>query len=258
MKNNFYKTATAIFLQVLFMNLAMAQSPVIANTDHPLAGHTYSYQGTTTATQADYFNSGANATWDFSSIIDTLPPLVLTCMNASSTPYASTFPTANLAYHTNTYDSARLYFYNASNNAYTNLGSLLPDVDPMFADTSFNVAGSDEIHYPFTINDNYLSTYTTWDHFNGSVIPYGDSTWVMADGYGTLILPNHTFTNALLVRQNIKFEIFSGTWWNEVLYFFYVPGQPGYVCSYGFLQMPLLLRLVPHLHHNISATLIQE
>jgi len=164
-----------------------------------------------------------------------MPPITVTYVTPSATPYSLTFQNANLAYHYSTADSNRWYFADAASTKFIQCGSLLPDPDPMWADTSYNVPGYDEIHYPFTMNDSYDQTFITEDHFNGGVYSNGDSVHVTADGYGTLILPNYTFTNALRVQTQLKFEIFAGTWWNELLYSFYVPGQPGWVCMYGFL-----------------------
>lgn len=162
-------------------------------------------------------NSGANQTWNLSSLTGTASSN--TVVSVSSTPNGASFPNANIALQGSGYYA----YYKTSSTAWQNYGS----------SSSVVMAYSnpeDFMHFPFTYNNTYTDTWATT--FTNTYTFYRTgSTTVTADGYGTVTTPAGTFTNALRVHfvQNYQDSAYIGvpyiiTYQNDE-YMWYVNGN---------------------------------
>jgi hypothetical protein len=134
-------------------------------------------------------NSGANQTWDLSSLTYNPSANPENAVAASSTPYAANFPNANLAFTSmgNSYD-----YYKTSSTAFQNYGystsnsNILAYTDP-----------EDILRFPFTYNNTYTDSWGGTNTNGGQTDIAHGTTTVTADAYGTLITPAGTFANVL-------------------------------------------------------------
>ena len=138
--------------------------------------------------------SGANQTWDFSSIPGD-GSAVVNAVDPSSTPDGSLFGNANLALIADTNTA----YYRGSVTSFEMFGLISGDNTVEYTDPDVHMV------FPFTFGNSNL------DNFAGTadvVIPtFGNvtthrfgTTLIEADGYGTLMLPGGTFTDVLRVK----------------------------------------------------------
>lgn len=135
-------------------------------------------------------NSGANQTWDLSSMSGTTSN-TMGFVPPTSTAYSSYFPQANLACTATAY--AAVGYYKVSSTAMQVCGSY----------NSFEMVYSnleDLMRYPCTYNSTYTDPWVTQYTANGYTFYRKGTTTVTADGYGTLITPNATYTNTMRVH----------------------------------------------------------
>ncbi len=134
--------------------------------------------------------AGANQTWNFASIgnTGTVPAQYVT---VASTPYASQFSNSNLA----ALGGGAYSYYNITNNAYTLNGVVSPSSGTVIPYTN----GEDILRFPFTFGNSYTDTWAATFTSGVDFFRTG-STTVTADGYGTLITPNGTYTNTLRIH----------------------------------------------------------
>ncbi len=135
-------------------------------------------------------NSGANQTWNFTGII-LRDSTVNTWVASNTTPYAAQFPTSNIASTPNNSDYS--YFTSSlSDFLYNGYGG-------MFQVNSYTNPET-ILQYPFTYNSNFSDTYSSV-YNNGVANSYlNGTTTSTGDAWGTLILPNGTFNDALRIR----------------------------------------------------------
>lgn len=136
--------------------------------------------------------AGANMTWDMSKYKPNGETFTLEFATPSSTLYGSEFPKANIAQKS---DSAATY-YLIDGNDWIRLGVGYAGGREKLTDTELM------LKVPFTYGDSFSDTFAgTITHEGGTTNRSGTLT-ATADGYGTLITPNGTYTNVL----RIKFE----------------------------------------------------
>jgi hypothetical protein len=211
-----------IIILIFQITLTINAQPYISNTDfNPLVGEshtTYSF----TPLPFDPGPSGANVTWDFS----TISPgntTVLTIVTPSSTPNGANYPSATIAA-----DFGGYYEYMIANTSFFARSGI---------DVGFPMVYSDEekiLTYPFTYN----STFT--DSFAASFLTTNRTGVVTgtADAYGTLILPWGTVSNVLRFHlvENFQDASPSGTQaYTSDNYFWVTPGVHYYLCSISSL-----------------------
>lgn len=142
--------------------------------------------------------SGANVTWDLSSAVFSGANYTYTAQSISSVPGAGQFPNANAAYQVDLTDGFSGYYFFDYTVGFTDHGELItgtgldlvaPYSDPMtYCTTPIIFGGSGSDTYAFASTNNTITSNTT-----------GTITWNV-DAYGTLVLPNATYTNVLRVR----------------------------------------------------------
>ena len=170
-----------------YVNHSLAQPTMTAANFNPVVGQTTILHNHTPTTLAPG-NSGANQTWNFASTPN-LGTLNVAFMTPASTPYAASFPTANLANNQN-----GLYEYMITNNNFMARAGVYA--------SGTTIPFSDEEKY-MTFPMSYNGTYT--DPFGGTFVSGGftftrsGTIEATADGYGTLILPWGTVTNVLRI-----------------------------------------------------------
>lgn len=205
------------FLSVIFVNVIFSQA-TITNQNNPVIGDIqYDVRCDTNANPG---GSGANQTWNFTSVVRA-DSVVIRWVDKSSTPQGSLFPLANIASNEN---NANYNYYNASSTQLLLYGSVttqftapLTDAEKLF-------------DYPFT----YPNSFT--DNFTGTVTVSGfpgtrnGTINASADGWGTINLPFGSFTNALRVKYVVSIRDTTtilpiGVRTNQTIYQWYVPGK---------------------------------
>lgn len=179
------------FLQLLtattvVSGIALAQPTLVANGVNPQIGDVFNLATT------NGFNpgaSGANQTWNFGSLTQT-STMSSTIMAVSATPNASQFGSASLA----SYDGSAYAYYSTSSTQWLNVGAAttvatIPYQNP----ETF-------LQYPFTNGNSFTDTWSSTFTSNSITFNRTGTTTVTGDGYGTVITPAGTFSNALRVH----------------------------------------------------------
>lgn len=175
---------------VLICSTNLFSQITLTNANNPVPGNT-SKTVTCDTTGITEGNSGANQTWNFSGIIRR-DSSVSTWVASNTTPYAAQFPASDIA---STSDNSDYSYYTSSSSSllYNGYGS------------SFQVNSYSNpetiLQYPFTYSSNFSDTYSSV-YNNGIANSYLDGTITSTgDAWGTLVLPNGTFNNALRVKN---------------------------------------------------------
>lgn len=146
--------------------------------------------------------SGANQTWNFSSVVDLGSTSVTQYMNAAGTPYASSFPSANIAL---TSPGTGFYQYINHQSAYIDfLGYQTYDsansVNLMYTYSDPLRYSTFPVTYNTTTNDTYAASSTmSVSGITLNIYDSGTSTAV-ADAWGTVITPAGTYSNCLRIK----------------------------------------------------------
>lgn len=139
---------------------------------------------------------GADVTWDFSSLSATSDPnLVVTIVDPSTTPYSSDFTNSNYAYKESPTTAYR--YFNLTSSKMERVGSWSGGVLKTYSDP--------QVEYVFPLNLG-VSNLDTWANSSSS---FGGDYNIYCIGYGTLKLPNATYSNALMVRADVDEVIYA-------------------------------------------------
>ena len=184
-----------ITFTILILAIAIANTfaqITITPTYNPAVGDRFVYRAVDT-TNVQPGGSGANQTWNFSSINAANDSTVLTYVLPSGTPYASSYPTANVTQYQ---AAASAYtYYQTSSSQILNLGTALP------SSTVVNSNPQTVMQYPFTYNTNFTDNFQAQFASSGGTVYRRGTITVTGDAYGTITLPTGTFNNALRVKQ---------------------------------------------------------
>ncbi len=184
MKKNLLTVLSAI---TLFSATAIAQPTLNSSNTNPVTGDILALQ------QYSYINqgsSGANQTWNFSSITQSTNAAISYTYAAVSPTNASVFPNANQQFN-----AATTYGFNkTSTTALQNYGVKQGTVNIVYSNPE------DQMHYPFTMGNSYTDPfYATFMNGGYNYVRQGTSS-LNADAYGTLQLPSGTYSNVLRVH----------------------------------------------------------
>jgi hypothetical protein len=145
--------------------------------------------------------SGANQTWNFSAYPDTGAVDSFTFVSPESTPFASTFPSATIAYANITSASSVYGYIKESNTALELVGAAFTDGTTQFNNiytnpqTIYGFPGT----YNSTLSDTYRSSAFIAD-FGATLVSTGTQNYVI-DGYGTLITSSGSYPNTLRIKK---------------------------------------------------------
>lgn len=163
--------------------------PVLQYANLNLVGKTFPVHVMTDAGTADPTADGANVTWDFSSITLQMNVGTASFVDPASTPYASSYPTSNLAQVVTTpLGTSYNYFLLTASS----LDMLAEDVGGTSPQTYTDP--KTPLQFPLAYQDSYVDNYTS----GGSS---GTVTRVYS-AYGTVILPTGTYTYVVKVTSS--------------------------------------------------------
>lgn len=133
-------------------------------------------------------NAGANQTWNLG--FTSTGSSVTTGVAPSSTPYSSSFPTANVSFGTSPY-----VYYKTPSTAWQ-MNGVVNGAGTVIAYSDLE----DMLRFPTAYNSSYTDTWSAT--FVQATYTYyrTGSTTVTADGWGTLTTPAGTFANVMRVH----------------------------------------------------------
>lgn len=194
MKKDIYSLVILLFLSVL----AAKGQPTLNSNNNPVAGESYYYRVTDTIAQPG--PGGSGQTWNYTGVQVTLNTVIVHYVTPASTPYASSFPQANLASYVLPGD----YNYYASSSggfAYKGRGT---------GSDIATITGSSYLllSYPLSFGANITNTISG----STSVGTISGTVNIQGDGTGTLRLPSITYNNVLRVKvtEDITFSFGPG------------------------------------------------
>ncbi len=216
------------------------------------------FQRATLSDTSNLWATGDNLLWDFRGLTDNSgccgPAVDTTIIDkiANGSGLHALFPTANWYSETRTFDGAQngqVIFHSTSvMNSTANGNTLFGGLDSIFVhaggvtsfasnDTSIITPPSLGFFFPFTYGSVATTTYTDTvkTHYGGTdaiqVRTQTDSLW--SDAYGTLVLPNKTYTNVLRVARKSLYVSNSGTS-TAFSFGYWAPGYPNAVLAISF------------------------
>lgn len=145
-------------------------------------------------------SAGAMQTWDFSGLNEFSEEEII-FVDPASTPFVADFPNSNLCGIT--WDGAHTY-YVANTSALESEGSTIL-IGPPPEDTAkylMNVDLEKVIELPYTFGDAFQDTYSGTFSASGFMGTMDGTVDLVADGYGTLILPTGTYANTVRYRMD--------------------------------------------------------
>lgn len=191
------------------------QPILTANGINPVVGDVFNYQAT------NYVNpgaAGANQTWNLSTMTVQAVSQT-TAVSSGSTPYSATFTNSNICF----LSPGQYDYFLASNTAYQSLGSYVGNGPAVIYNPP-----KDILQYPFIYNTSYTTNYQSSSPGPNPTAVSGTVT-VSYDGYGTLVLPNGTYTNAIRIHSQDIYTQNQGTVSIDVsttdLYNWYINGN---------------------------------
>lgn len=167
----------------LICGVAVTAQPVIDFASIDLIGSGFNLYLVTSPGTSDPNADGANVTWDFSSATLQLVG-TQTFMPAAGTPYSADHPTANMASAETMAGTTSYTYYDLQSTRLDILANGVGSMDPNVYSEPKTV-----LEFPYAFNDWFI------DYYNENGTDYSVSRAYM--GYGTVILPNGTFTNVV-------------------------------------------------------------
>jgi hypothetical protein len=191
-------TATLFVMSVIW---SVSAQPVLNSSEMLAPGNTTYMRFLQNFSAVDTTIQGANAVWDFTAMMPDpqQAQYAYTIVEPSSTPNASTFPSANYAYWENGLDYYR--YFNLTPTFMERVGSYTQG-PYVFQDPQ------KEFVFPMT-----LGTTNTDDWWG---VADGGQYRINCVGYGTLHVPGAVLEDVLMVRAKVN-----GTLYNVDMYFWY-------------------------------------
>lgn len=180
-----------ILLLVAMCSVGLGAQPVITSSFNPAPGDQYKFHPVNT--QITPGNSGANVVWNFSTVQIIYNPITGKYISPASTPYATDFTTATVAYE-DFYAAGTYHYYTASSNKLEKTGEASVLLTAVYDNPATMFT------FPFTFGTKVTDNY-------GCITPVGTlslhktASWeAEGDAYGTLMLPSGTFQNILRIK----------------------------------------------------------
>ena len=182
---------TVYFFLFLLISYTAFSQPVIQNGNNlPSAG--FNTQVSVGSAPNGPGASGANQVWDFSSVSLT-QAATLTVVDPASTPYYSNYSSSNYSFMITVSSSPAVYDYliNSSSSFQTLAENITSNTG---SGKNFSPDPLTTIKYPMHFGDSFSDTYQ-------EVGQSANSVNVTYDGYGTLKLPDETFSNVVRIKM---------------------------------------------------------
>jgi hypothetical protein len=225
MKKIIMKKNTTLLLLLCLMNIVSIAQPVLDSSNTcPIVGDVFIVANCNGAVNIG--SAGANQTWDLSTFSAT-NSTTYACMSA----LGSLFPASSVKL--NSLTSSMYYKGHASSLEVTGIENTGAGVDYTYSNTEKLLT------FPFQLGDSLTDTWAN-SFDNGLTFFRQGTSHVLADGYGTVILPLGTFSNVLRVRtvQTYTDSIPGlGIMYSYVntMYNWYMPGQHQPIASVSSL-----------------------
>lgn len=192
------KDSYAVLILLFFSVLSAKAQPTLSSANNPVAGESYYYRVTDTIAQPG--PGGTGQTWNFTGVQVTLNTVIVHYVTPASTPYAASFPGANLASYVQPGDY-NYYTTGSSGFSYKGRGN---------GSDIASITGSNYLllSYPLSYGSNITNTISG----TTSVATISGTVNIFADGTGTLRLPSITYNNVLRVKvtEDITFSFGPG------------------------------------------------
>jgi hypothetical protein len=221
------KTILIYCLAVLFQFNIQAQSPILDSTVCLTVGDLAQIKVINNALSISPGSNGPAQTYDYSVLPAFNSNYEILGVDNLTSPFGNTYPTANATVSWSSFGTPYYHFL-LSDTSYQYLGGGGSFGDYQYIDTY------KQLQFPFAYNDSYTDTFIAVSNTGGY---RAGSVTVTGDGYGTLMVPGHTFTNVLRVKRasdyydtinnNPRHSI-------ETYYEYYKPGIPHYILLHGF------------------------
>ena len=190
------KKSTLLFAATCLLSGSMAAQPTLQMNVLPNIGDVVTFHEADT-TNISEGNAGANQTWNFSGLqpASGVPAVEYYYLAPASTPYASSFPTANYAVKIDA-DTAIYGYAKRETNQYSLLGIKNQYIEQQYPNPDI------QLKTPLALNGNFLDDFTNYTDAGTGIIFYGKgSRKVTYDAYGTLTTPAGTFQNAMRIKS---------------------------------------------------------
>ena len=216
-----------LVLSIISVNVANSQITLTSTNNNPSIGDSFtihSFDGATINSGA----SGANVTWDYSTIISS-SNTVSTYVLPSSLSQNASYPLSNMASGTPNSEG----YYLIDSDEYSIAGAYISgQVQDVYSDVrefyKFPITFGDVFNETFSGNTTNLSTSQTFGR--------GGSIQIEADAYGTLILPYGTVNNVLRVKTTTNYtDTFMAApimSYNDVHYFWFNANTKNPILAY--------------------------
>jgi hypothetical protein len=175
-----------ILFLTCFSTIAIAQHTI---TNPPVIGDSYSIRNCDT-NNVNQGSSGANQTWNFSSIIQSSDSIVINWISPSGTPYASNYPNSDRVHH----QGENYLYYNVQSGELIYYGISNPQISETLSDPY------PQMKFPFSYNNNFSDNFSGIFNSTGIDFIRTGTINVNADGWGTINLPAGSLFSALRVH----------------------------------------------------------
>ncbi len=183
MKKNLLKTFAILFIGTT----AIAQQTLTSAGINPIVGDNFSLK---MCAPVNPGNSGANQTWNFSSMTQTAT-INNTIVTVASTPNGSLFPNATVS----NYDGNSYTYYNTTSTLFNNAGNSNSITTLVYQNQETL------LQFPFNYTNSNTDTWSTIFTSNSITFTRTGSTNINYDGYGSLVTPAGSFNNSARVRM---------------------------------------------------------
>jgi hypothetical protein len=175
-----------IFWSILLLPATALCQPTLNNAENFTNGTILKFINCNT--NVNEGNSGPNQIWNFSTLSPLGDTITESIVLPSSTPNASLYPSANLVQQ---YSNGSFVYVNKTVNENKMVGYSEPGLDISYPDPI--LFAKRPVTYGSVFTDTFTSSFTANSfNFSGS-----GTVTISADAYGTLILPNATYSNVL-------------------------------------------------------------
>ncbi|HRZ41351.1 MAG TPA: T9SS type A sorting domain-containing protein [Bacteroidales bacterium] len=179
------------FLFFVSFSMALFSQPVINASFNPAPGDNYKYHPVNTVITPGA--SGANVTWDFSTVQIIYNPITGKYMSPSATPYNNDFPGCNVAYE-DFFVAGTYHYYETTASKMEKKGYASVLVVANYSDPQIMFT------YPFTYNTVVSDSFKCSAPVGTMVLDKTGHWEAKGDAYGTLRLPSGNYSNVLRIR----------------------------------------------------------